>query len=177
MNSGRATGRTAGTVRVKDIRPGNGSSASVATSPTWTARCTFAANDGSSGYGALEERRDGGRHRARQGHMQPGAARSCSTDFANVGGTLYFPCQRRQHRRRTLEERRDGRPEPSASKISAQGSCGSYPSALTNVDGTLYFKCGYGDNSAPLEERRNRGRNRARQGYSDWSNSSDGIRS
>ena len=63
---GRATAPPAGTVLVKDIRPGRARLPGPLTNVGGT--LFFTADDGGNGVGAVEERRHRGRHRPGQGH-------------------------------------------------------------------------------------------------------------
>ena len=98
----------------------------------------FAANDGTNGTGALEERRHRRRHRHGQGH-QPGAGGSIgSTPFVNVNGTLFFDANDGTHGDELWKS--DGTAAGTVMvKDINPGAGSSSVGQMVNVGGTLFF--------------------------------------
>ncbi len=96
----KSDGTEAGTVRVKDIRPGTARIVSSLISPTSAERCTSEADDGSGSELWKSDGTEAGTVRVKD--IRAGSSRL--RYLTNVNGTLYFSAARRQQWLRTLEE-------------------------------------------------------------------------
>jgi len=135
---GKSDGTEAGTVRVKDIRPGTGGSSQSSLTVVGTDALIFGANDGSNGSELWEERRDGGwdgagsEHRCWDGGSFP-------ISVTAVGSTLYFVANDgatgAKIVKTTALRRETGHPWYQ----NHSGTAGGSPDYLTAVGSTLYF--------------------------------------
>ena len=137
----KSDGTAAGTVIVKDIRPGSeGSYPGELTDVEGT--LYFAADDGTHGCGALEERRDRCRDRHGEGHLARlgWRFRFPVLDLTDVGGTLFFSGA---DDGTTASElwKSDGTAAGTVMvKDIMPGPDPSFPDDFTDVGGTLFFR-------------------------------------
>ena len=110
----------------------------------------FTADNGPNGDRVVAERRDGGRHRPRQGHLPRQRQLVPDRYLTNVNGTLFFTaitaptagsCGVATGRRRA--------PSSSGTSTPAVG-VPLYPRQLTNVNGTLFFTANVGASGSEL---------------------------
>ena len=146
---GRATGPTPAPSLVKDITPG---AVRLRSRLRSTERGRDALLRGQRRHErprAVEERRDGGRHRPGQGH-QPGASGSTPIDLTNVDGTLFFAANDGTNGAELWKSDGTAAGTVAASRTSTRVAELDPRSDLTNVDGTLFFAANDGANGDEL---------------------------
>ena len=142
----KSDGTAAGTVMVKDINPGSGSSEPGLIIDV-NGTLFFQADDGTHGFELWKS--DGtAAGTVMVKDINPGSG-DCCPELTNVNGTLYFHADDGTHGEELWKS--DGTAAGTVMvKDINPGSGGSWPVRLTNVNGTLYFSAYDGTNGSEL---------------------------